>query len=163
MIVEAGIYKITNTVTKEIYLGQALCLELRKHQYFNTSSIEGRGKLRKSFLLHGKINHTFEVVEVCDHNLLDFKEWFYINKVYKSYEIGLNASAGNRGKALPHYYNMLLNEYNIYKDKYNLNEYEFIEIKKYINNIPTNYQIYLDNLEYNCNKLEKKIKQLKNI
>lgn len=161
--IESGIYKITNIVTNEIYLGQSNFLELRKHQYFNISKIQASGKLKKSFLLHGRNNHKFEIVELCEVNLLDFKEWYYINKIYNSYEIGLNASVGNRGKALPIYYNMLLNDYNNLKDKYKLNEYKFIELKKYINHIPTNYQLYLDNLEYNCNNLENILNDYKEV
>lgn len=72
-----GVYKITNTVTNEFYIGQSVNVEKRwgvhrkamiKHR---TSSYSGSSPLLvKSCIEHGIEAFVFEVVELCDRDEL---------------------------------------------------------------------------------------------
>ena len=92
-----GVYKLTNTVTEEVYVGQArdVCERWKEHCKAGLEvSPAPANKLYKSIIRYGLNNFTFEVLEECDVSLLNEKEKFYID-FFDSYNFGLNSTRGN--------------------------------------------------------------------
>lgn len=93
-----GIYKITNIITKEVYIGQSLdCCDRWKQHCKNALGVgtsTGESKLYRSMKKEGLNNFTFEILEECDSKYLDEKEKYYID-LYDSYNFGLNGNRGN--------------------------------------------------------------------
>lgn len=91
-----GIYKITNVVTGEPYIGQARDLYERWMQHAKNACGVGNtvaGDLYKNMQKYGLDNFTWEVLEYCEPNELNAKEKAYIN-IYCSKEYGLNGTVG---------------------------------------------------------------------
>lgn len=81
-----GIYKIISP-TGKIYIGQSVNIEQRWRDYRYTKS---QIRLIRSFNKHGIENHCFEIVELCDIENLNERE-FYWQKYYNVLgEEGLN-------------------------------------------------------------------------
>lgn len=94
-----GIYKITNLLTKAVYIGQSLdCCDRWKQHCKNALGVgtvsSSTNKLYQSMKEDGLNNFTFEIIEECEPKLLDEKEKYYIN-LYDSYNFGLNGNKGN--------------------------------------------------------------------
>lgn len=89
-----GIYKFTNKVTGEVYIGQSKHIEARWTQHLNAIDDV---KFHRSLREYGIKNFTFEVLEenpnFTDEDL-DRLEKQYI-KDYDSYNHGLNSTSGN--------------------------------------------------------------------
>lgn len=81
----SGIYKITSPSGK-IYIGQSLDINKRKKHYLN-KSCKGQVRLYHSISKYGFQEHVFEVIEVCDIDLLNERERFW-QEFYQS--TGLN-------------------------------------------------------------------------
>lgn len=75
MIIISGIYKITNPSGK-IYIGQSINIYKRWKKY-KSLTCKNQTILYNSFVKYGVDNHIFEIIEVCDVNLLNEKERFY--------------------------------------------------------------------------------------
>ena len=85
---KAGIYLITNKITKKKYVGQSLNLMERFFQYCNYYRIYDRPTLiHKALLKFGYRNFSFSIIEYCDSNLLNSREQHYINKFKPQYNI----------------------------------------------------------------------------
>ena len=86
-----GIYKITNKITQESYIGQSVDIfrRLGEHQNTVSNGIDWHNELHNH-----PDNFTFEVLETCDKELLNEKEVYYIEK-YNSFHDGLNKTPGN--------------------------------------------------------------------
>lgn len=95
---KTGIYKITNLVTNECYIGQAAKLSDRWKQHakcgLGIDTPQGN-KLYKSMIEYGIWNFSWEVLEECKQSELNEKERFYIN-LYDSYNYGFNSTSGNK-------------------------------------------------------------------
>ena len=95
-----GIYKITNIVNGKVYIGQAKDIEIRWKEHITHS------KTRKQILYnamrkHGIENFNFEILMLCEEELLDLMEIYYI-KQYNSYigwenNNGYNMTTGGSG------------------------------------------------------------------
>lgn len=74
---KSGIYKITSPSGK-IYIGQSIEIEERWRQY-RVSLLSSRSQpaLHNSFLKHGVRSHNFEVVELCQVDLLNRRERYW--------------------------------------------------------------------------------------
>lgn len=83
-----GIYKITNPKGK-IYIGQSRNIENRFRSYMQKSQCKSQVKLKRSFNKYGIENHKFEIIELCDFNLLNKRERFW-QDYYNVLENGLN-------------------------------------------------------------------------
>lgn len=98
----SGIYKITNTITGEFYIGSSSNIYQRwsshKIRYKEKNSREYNKKLYCSMREYGINNFKFEIIEQCDYDLFR-KEQEYINKL-DAYNKGLNENivGENHGK-----------------------------------------------------------------
>ena len=92
----SGIYKITNIITKEVYIGRSTDIKSRFQQHAKTAF--NCGTIASS-LLHTKMkqygieNFTFEVVEKVAKDQLAAREAFYVD-FYQSKEFGMNERKG---------------------------------------------------------------------
>jgi group I intron endonuclease len=77
-----GIYKITQTETGKLYIGQSVCIEGRWKQHHKCFHPE---------------SHTYEVVQECCIGLLDMMERFFIKKWNTLTPSGLNRTVGGSG------------------------------------------------------------------
>lgn len=91
-----GIYKITNQITDESYIGQSVDVAKRWKDHAKCGLDIDRpqgNKLYKSMIEDGIWNFTFELLEQCSQAELNKKEKFYI-ELYQAKEFGYN---GNKG------------------------------------------------------------------
>lgn len=70
-----GIYKITSPSNK-IYIGQTINFEKRL-KYYNSLNCRSQTVLYRSLLKHGIKNHTFEIIEECDIEVLNTRERYW--------------------------------------------------------------------------------------
>ena len=92
-----GIYKITNLLTEQCYIGQSVNISDRWKQHCKCGlGIEASitNKLYNSMQKDGVWNFTFELLEQCPKDLLNEKEKFWI-QMYQSNKFGLNIVKGN--------------------------------------------------------------------
>ena len=93
-----GIYKITNQVTKECYIGQSVDISKRWKDHAKCGlgiDTPAGNKLYKAMQTYGIWNFSWEVLEQCSKDLLDEKEKYYI-ELYDSYNYGYNSTKGNK-------------------------------------------------------------------
>ena len=91
-----GIYKITNQVTKECYIGQSVDISKRWKDHAKCGlgiDTPAGNKLYKAMQTYGIWNFSWEVLEQCSKDLLDEKEKYYID-LYNSYNFGYNSNTG---------------------------------------------------------------------
>ena len=94
---KCGIYKITNQITKECYIGQAVDIETRWKQHAKCGlgiDTPVGNKLYKAIKEYGIWNFSWEVLEECPSSQLNEKEKYYIS-LYDSYNFGYNSNRGN--------------------------------------------------------------------
>ena len=92
-----GIYKITNLLTEQCYIGQSVNISDRWKQHCKCGlGIEASttNKLYNSMQKEGVWNFSFELLEECPKELLNEKEKFWI-EMYQSNKFGLNIMKGN--------------------------------------------------------------------
>ena len=70
-----GIYKITNKITKQCYIGQSVHIERRWEEHCRPSATSLISKAIKEY---GKENFIFEIIEECSANQLAEKEQYWI-------------------------------------------------------------------------------------
>lgn len=95
-----GIYKITNQITGECYIGQSVDLAKRWSDHAKCGlgiDTPPGNKLYKAMQEYGIWNFTWELLEECPRSQLDEKELFYIS-LYDSVNWGYNSQSGNRRK-----------------------------------------------------------------
>ena len=93
-----GIYKITNQITKECYIGQSIDIAKRFKDHAKCGLDIDRpqgNKLYQSMLEYNLWNFSFELLEECPKEQLNEKEKFYIS-LYDSCNYGYNSTTGNR-------------------------------------------------------------------
>lgn len=91
-----GIYKITNQITKECYIGQSVNISKRFKEHIKCGLDIDRpqgNKLYKAMIEYNIWNFTFEVLEECNKEQLNEKEKFYIS-LYDSCNYGYNSNKG---------------------------------------------------------------------
>lgn len=71
-----GIYKITNKITNQSYIGQSVHIERRWTEHCNSKCNSYIGQAIKQY---GKNNFTFEIIEECSIKELNNKEEYWIN------------------------------------------------------------------------------------
>lgn len=92
-----GIYKITNLLTEESYIGQSVDISKRFKDHCKGGlgiDASSTNKLYQTMQKDGIWNFTFELLEKCPRELLNEKEKFWI-EMYQSNKFGLNTQKGN--------------------------------------------------------------------
>lgn len=95
-----GIYRITNIITQQSYIGQSQNIRERWREHCKFSlgiDTPGQNKLYTNTMKYGIENFTFELLEKCPVIELDQKEKFWIS-FYDTYNNGLNSNRGNKEK-----------------------------------------------------------------
>ena len=94
-----GIYKITNLINNQCYIGQSINIEKRwtqeKRRAFKDNDLDYNTLLSQAFRKYGVENFSFEILEECQKEELDEKEIYYISK-YNSYFNGYNQTTGGQ-------------------------------------------------------------------
>ena len=93
-----GIYKITNLITDECYIGQAVDIYKRWNDHCKCGlgiDTPPGNKLYKSMQEYGLENFTFELLTECKQNELNEKEKYFI-ELYQANIYGMNSTGGNR-------------------------------------------------------------------
>ncbi len=93
---KTGIYKITNLITDECYIGQAVDIYTRWNQHCKCGlgiDTPPGNKLYKAMQEYGLNNFTFELIEECSQAELNEKERYFI-ELYQANTFGYN---GNKG------------------------------------------------------------------
>ena len=96
--VVCGIYKITNQVTSEAYIGQAVDIAGRWKEHAKCGlgiDTPASNKLYKSVMEYGITNFSWEVLEACPREQLNEKEREYID-IYQTKTFGMNTTKGNK-------------------------------------------------------------------
>lgn len=98
-----GIYKITNLINNQIYIGQARDLSRRiyEHKYrsFKENTSDYNSAIGTAIREYGLDNFNIEIIENCSIEELDEKERYWI-KYYNSYYEGYNRTLGGRSGIL---------------------------------------------------------------
>ena len=92
-----GIYKITNLLTEQCYIGQSVNISDRWKQHCKCGlgiEASATNKLYNSMQKDGVWNFSFELLEQCSKENLNQKEKFWI-EMYQSNKFGLNIMKGN--------------------------------------------------------------------
>lgn len=96
-----GIYKITNNINGNAYIGLSINIEKRWEQHKKNCLYkdEYEKSLYRAFRKYGLENFSFEVIEECAADELKNKERYWI-KYYNTYERGYNMTPGGDGVQL---------------------------------------------------------------
>ena len=95
---KCGIYKITNLITDECYIGQSVDIYKRWNDHCKCGlgiDTPPGNKLYKAMQEYGLENFTFELLEECSNSELDEKEAYFI-KFYQADTYGYNGTKGNK-------------------------------------------------------------------
>ena len=93
-----GIYKITNILSGDIYIGQSVNISDRFKQHIKCGlgiDASATNKLYNNMQEYGVWNFTFEVLQKCSRDKLNEKERFWI-EMYQSNKVGMNITKGNK-------------------------------------------------------------------
>ena len=92
-----GIYKITNKLNDNCYIGLSIDIERRWHdhqnRYQNINSAEYNKALYRAMRKYGIDNFQFEILELCNSDDLCSREQYWI-AYYDSYKNGYNETPG---------------------------------------------------------------------
>ena len=91
-----GIYKLTDQITGQSYVGQSVDMRERFRTHIKTALTYGKAsnKLYKDMKKDGLHNFTFEILEEVPRSDLNDREAYWIG-FYKTKEFGLNGTKGN--------------------------------------------------------------------
>lgn len=86
---KSGIYKWTNKLTNDIYIGQSINLSKRFIRYFNLSYLKNRGTLtiNRALIKYGYSSFRLEILEYCDIADLNKREQYYLDTLKPRYNI----------------------------------------------------------------------------
>ena len=93
-----GIYKVTNQLTDECYIGQSVDVAKRWKDHAKCGlgiDTPANNKLYKAMQEDGIWNFSWELLESCPREQLDEKEKYYI-QLYMSNDFGYNSTKGNK-------------------------------------------------------------------
>ena len=84
---KSGIYKITNKLTNDIYVGQSINLGNRFTKYFNLSYLNNRDTLviYRALIKYGYSNFSITILEYCNISDLTKREQYYMDKLNPKY------------------------------------------------------------------------------
>lgn len=93
-----GIYKITDLITDQVYIGQSLDIDRRLKEHIKAGlgiDTTATNILYKAMLRDKVQNFTFQLMETCPKEQLNSKEAYWID-MFSSDKFGLNAQGGNK-------------------------------------------------------------------
>lgn len=93
-----GIYKITNLISQQSYVGQSVDIASRWKDHIKCGlgiDASATNRLYNAMQQDGVHNFTFELLEVCPREQLNEKERLWI-EVYQTDSLGYNSTKGNR-------------------------------------------------------------------
>ena len=93
-----GIYKITDLITDQVYIGQSVDIDRRLKEHIKAGlgiDTTATNVLYKAMLKDGVQNFTFQLMEACPKEQLNSKEAYWID-MFSSDKYGLNAQGGNK-------------------------------------------------------------------
>lgn len=84
---KSGIYKWTNKLTNDIYIGQSIDLAKRFMKYFNLSYLKNRETLviSRALIKYGYSNFSLDILEYCDIADLTIREQYYLDMLNPKY------------------------------------------------------------------------------
>lgn len=85
----SGIYKITNLITQDFYIGSSIDITKRKYVHFyRFRKVVGNSIMKNAFIKYGPENFKFEIVEkVSDISELQVREQYYCDTLKPKYNI----------------------------------------------------------------------------
>lgn len=94
---KSGIYRLTNKITGDFYIGQSINLSARFTHYFNLSYLISKNNLviSRALLKYGYSNFSVEILEYCDKSVLSEREQYYfdkLNPIYNTLKIAGSSS-----------------------------------------------------------------------
>lgn len=94
----SGIYKITNTITKNFYIGSSIYIKERRSMHFHRLKVKKHFNkfIQEDCDLHGEASFIFEVVEFCEKEDLLIREQYYLDTLKPFYNIHKNALSKSR-------------------------------------------------------------------
>lgn len=96
--IKCGIYKITNLISSQVYIGQSVNIQDRIKQHIKCGlgiDAPAMNKLYKAMQDDGVWNFSFELMEECPRDQLNEKERQWI-EMYQSDKTGYNSTKGNK-------------------------------------------------------------------
>lgn len=94
-----GIYKITNQLTQECYIGQSVDIAKRWSDHIKSGigakEVSNTNKLYAAMRTDGIENFSFELLSECPREELDKQEKYFI-ELYQSNVVGFNSTGGNK-------------------------------------------------------------------
>lgn len=91
----AGIYKYTNKINNNVYIGQSADIGRRYQQHLYDSKNRANTAIDKAIAKYSIENFNFEIIEECPIEKLDEREIYWIS-YYDSYHNGYNSTPGGR-------------------------------------------------------------------
>lgn len=93
-----GIYKITNLVNGKVYIGCS-SWNIKKRWTFHKQELKNdrhiNKHLQKSYNKYGRTNFRFEIIELCDKEIVPEREKYWINfYISNDYRYGYNKTVG---------------------------------------------------------------------
>lgn len=104
---QEGVYKITNIINGKCYIGRTSCFYRRSHHYIydfhNQRSRQINEYLLRSMNKHGLNNFIFSVIEICDKEIVEDRELFWMT-YFKSTDrdVGYNLRKDKSGAMIVH-------------------------------------------------------------
>jgi len=90
---KSGIYKIRNIINDKVYIGSAFNIKQRWNRHLNElkQNKHHSPKLQRSFNKYGFDNFIFEIIELCEKELLIEREQYWVDFL-SSYNNGYNST-----------------------------------------------------------------------
>ena len=151
-----GIYKFTNKITGESYIGQSVDIRRRYNQHKNRYDKFNKKRPIEDSYFHSMLRHygfhnfSFEVLEECEKELLDEKEQYYIHLFETLYPDGYNKTKGGNSYTRCKLSNEVLR--NIIKDLKDSKLTEIEIAEKYSLHLNTISQINIGGSWYDKNR-----------
>jgi group I intron endonuclease len=87
-----GIYKIENTATNKVYIGQSINIDRRfKDHRQSLKTLTCNDKIKVDAETYGNEVFVFNIIELCEADRLDSREGYYVkkyNSIVNGYNIG---------------------------------------------------------------------------
>lgn len=95
---KSGVYKFSNVITNESYVGSSSNISKRFSRYFSLNYLKDKierynSRIYTAILENGYNNFNIEILEYCDVNIILKREQYYIDLLKPKYNIALRAGS----------------------------------------------------------------------